>query len=213
VRPDPAPDDPIVTQVRRGATDGAAAGTRGGRFDVAALAARAADEGLLDVAWARVDSPLGPLVVSATAAGLLQVSYRPADEALAEVARRVSPRILEAPGRLDGVRRQLDEYFAGRRRAFDLPLDRGLGRGFRAAVLVELERVPFGATVSYADLARAVGNPRASRAVGSAMATNPIPVVVPCHRVLRTGGDLGGYAGGLEAKRWLLAHEGALAGP
>lgn len=208
--PEPDQDDDLVVAAVRRWAGGAAPG---GAFDVAALVARAAEEGLLDVAWARVDSPLGPLVVSATGAGLLQVSFRAPDEALDEVARRVSPRILEAPARLDAVRRQLDEYFEGRRHQFDLALDRALSRGFRAAVLAELERVPWGATVSYAELARAVGNPKAFRAVGSAMATNPIPVVVPCHRVLRSGGDLGGYAGGLDAKRWLLAHEGVLLAP
>jgi methylated-DNA-[protein]-cysteine S-methyltransferase len=117
---------------------------------------------------------------------------------------------LEDPARLDDVRRQLDEYFDGARRDFDLPLDRQLSHGFRLDVLRELTLVPFGVVLSYRDLATRVGHPGASRAVGTAMATNPIPIVQPCHRVLRTGGALGGYGGGLDAKRWLLRHEGVL---
>ncbi|MFP3906076.1 MAG: methylated-DNA--[protein]-cysteine S-methyltransferase, partial [Acidimicrobiales bacterium] len=180
-----------------------------GAFDRAGFAARAGDEGLVDVAWCRVDSPVGPLVVAGTEAGLLAVSFDDPDAALAPIAEHVSPRILEMPDRLDPVRRQLDEYFAGERHRFALALDRRLSRGFRATVLRALEAVEYGQTVSYAELAARAGNPQAFRAVGSAMATNPIPIVVPCHRVLRTGGGLGGYAGGLEVKRWLLDLEGA----
>jgi methylated-DNA-[protein]-cysteine S-methyltransferase len=128
------------------------------------------------------------------------------------LAARISPRVVHLPARFDDVRRQLDEYFAGRRRHFDVALDRRLSHGYRLAVLTELSSVPFGETVSYRDLAERTGRPGASRAVGSAMATNPIPVVVPCHRVLRTGGALGGYGGGLDTKVWLLRHEGALLG-
>ena len=117
---------------------------------------------------------------------------------------------MRLPRRLDGLRRELDEYFAGRRRDFDVGLDRRLSHGYRLAVLEELSRVPFGETVTYKDLAQRTGHPKASRAVGTAMATNPIPIVVPCHRVLRTGGALGGYGGGLDTKAWLLRHEGAL---
>jgi methylated-DNA-[protein]-cysteine S-methyltransferase len=125
----------------------------------------------------------------------------------------VSPRVVHLPGRLDEVRRELEEYFAGRRRSFDVPVDRRLSRGYRRTVLEALSReVPYGQTVSYKELAERTGNPKASRAVGSAMATNPIPIVVPCHRVLRTGGALGGYGGGLDTKVWLLRHEGALLG-
>jgi methylated-DNA-[protein]-cysteine S-methyltransferase len=177
--------------------------------DRARLAAAAEHEGLLDVAWCRGDSPIGPLVAAGTAQGLLTLSFHDPDEALEPVAARVSPRILEHPARLDAVRRQLDEYFEGRRHRFDLPLDRRMSRGFRAQVLAELERVVFGEVVTYGELAARAGSPKAFRAVGSAMATNPIPIVVPCHRVLRTGGKLGGYGGGLDAKRWLLSHEGA----
>jgi methylated-DNA-[protein]-cysteine S-methyltransferase len=110
------------------------------------------------------------------------------------------------------VRRQLDQYFAGKRRAFEVPIDRRLSHGYRRTVLEALTEVPYGETVSYKDLAERTGNPKASRAVGSAMATNPIPIVVPCHRVLRTGGALGGYGGGLDTKVWLLQLEGALLG-
>ena len=201
-RPDDRFDD-IEALLRRDATAFASS------FDLAGLAEQADREGLIDVAWCRVDSPIGPLVVAGTDRGLLTVSFSDPDEALQSVVERISPRVLEHPARLDPARRQLDEYFAGRRHEFDLQLDRRLSRGFRAQVLAELERVEFGHTVSYAELAERAGNPKASRAVGSAMATNPLPIVVPCHRVLRTGGQLGGYGGGLDAKRWLLAHEGA----
>jgi methylated-DNA-[protein]-cysteine S-methyltransferase len=178
-------------------------------IDTGRLVRGAVDDDLLDVAWCRVDSPIGPLVVAGTVAGLLTVAFGGPDEALEPVARQVSPRILEHPARLDGARRQLDEYFEGRRHEFQLSLDRRMSRGFRALVLTELEAVPFGQVVTYGELALRAGNPKAFRAVGSAMATNPLPIVVPCHRVLRSGGKLGGYGGGLDAKRWLLHHEGA----
>jgi methylated-DNA-[protein]-cysteine S-methyltransferase len=179
-----------------------------GAVDTGSLAAAAARDDLLDVAWCTVDSPIGPLFAAATTLGLVSVSFGEPDEVLETIAKAISPRILEHPARLDPARRQLDEYFSGRRTRFELDLDRRLARGFRAEVLVELERVQFGQTVSYGDLAARVGNPKASRAVGTAMATNPLPIVVPCHRVLRSGGKLGGYGGGLDVKRWLLAHEG-----
>lgn len=179
------------------------------------LAVRAAmrtagQEDLVDVAFATTDSPIGPLLVAATAAGLVRLAFERehVDDVLDELASRVGPRVVSAPTRLDEVRRQLDEYFAGRRDHFDLTLDWRLSTGFRRTVLEQLYRgVRYGQTVSYRDLATMVGNPRASRAVGTAMATNPIPIVVPCHRVLRTGGQLGGYGGGLAAKVRLLALE------
>ena len=177
--------------------------------DITAVAAAAADEDLLDVAWTVVDSPIGPLVVAGTVVGLLTVSFAEPDTTLETIARQVSPRILEHPARLDAARRQLDEYFEDRRHRFELALDRRLSKGLRARVLAELEAVPFGSVVTYGELAARAGNPKAFRAVGSAMATNPLPIVVPCHRVLRSGGKLGGYGGGLDAKRWLLRHEGA----
>jgi methylated-DNA-[protein]-cysteine S-methyltransferase len=179
---------------------------------VAAALGRADAEGLVDVAWAVADTPIGPLTVAATPAGLVRVGFGSDDDQLGELAAQVSPRVVHLPARLDEVRRELDEYFAGRRRSFDVPLDRRLSRGYRLAVLEELSRVPYGETVSYRDLAERTGKPTASRAVGTAMATNPIPIVVPCHRVLRTGGALGGYGGGIETKVWLLRHEGALLG-
>ena len=166
-------------------------------------------DGLVDVAWTRHDTPIGPLALAATDAGLVQIWFG-AEPGYDDLAAKVSPRILELPARLDPVRRQLDEYFTGRRTVFDVPIDNQLSRGFRLEVLHELNRVPFGVVVSYQELAARVGHPKASRAVGTTMATNPIPIVQPCHRVLRTGGALGGYGGGLDAKRWLLRHEGVL---
>jgi methylated-DNA-[protein]-cysteine S-methyltransferase len=175
----------------------------------AALAAADA-EGLIDVAIARTDTPIGTLTLAATPTGLVRVGFeRELDTLAAELASTISPRVVELPRRLDDVRRQLDEYFDGRRHRFDVPVDLRLSGGFRRTVLELLyERVGFGETRSYAELAALAGSPRASRAVGSAMATNPVPIVVPCHRVLRSGGALGGYGGGLDVKRYLLALEG-----
>jgi methylated-DNA-[protein]-cysteine S-methyltransferase len=179
------------------------------------LAARAAAEGLLDVAYAHVDSPLGPLVAAATPRGLATLAYADfrggADAVVADLAERLSPRILEAPARLDAVRRELDEYFAGRRRRFDVPIDLVLARGFGRRILEATAAIPFGQTRSYRDVAAGAGNPRATRAAGNALGRNPIPIVVPCHRVLRSGGTLGGYTGGLERKRALLRIEGVTA--
>jgi len=177
---------------------------------VAQALARADADGLVDVAWAVEDTPIGPLTLAATTSGVVKIAFGADESALAELAATVSPRLVRLPRRLDGLRRELDEYFAGRRRDFDVGLDRRLSHGYRLAVLEELSRVPFGETVTYKDLAQRTGHPKASRAVGTAMATNPIPIVVPCHRVLRTGGALGGYGGGLDTKAWLLRHEGAL---
>jgi methylated-DNA-[protein]-cysteine S-methyltransferase len=177
------------------------------------IAERAAEEGLLDVAYASVDSPLGPLVVAATPKGLVRVSYtefRGEDEVLEELARRVSPRVLEAPARLDGVRRELDEYFDGRRERFETPVDWSHLAGFTREVLRATAAIPFGDVSTYAGVAEAAGSPRAVRAAGNALGANPMPVVVPCHRVLRTGGALGGYTGGLERKEFLLRLEGRL---
>jgi methylated-DNA-[protein]-cysteine S-methyltransferase len=181
--------------------------------DTPSLAERAADEGLLDVAYASVDSPLGPLLVAATPEGLVRVSYsqfRGEDETLEELARRVSPRVLEAPAKLDRVRRELDEYFDGRRQDFDLAIDWSHLAGFTREVLRATAKIPFGDVSTYAGVAEAAGSPRAVRAAGNALGANPMPVVVPCHRVLRTGGKLGGYTGGLERKEFLLRLEGRL---
>jgi methylated-DNA-[protein]-cysteine S-methyltransferase len=177
------------------------------------LSERAAAEGLIDVAYATVDSPLGPLVVAATPRGLVRVAYaefRPDSDVLDELARKVSPRVLEAPARLDGVRRELDEYFEGRRTDFEQPIDWVLTRGFTSRVLQATARIAFGSTSTYAEMASKAGSPRAVRAAGNALGANPLPVVVPCHRVLRTGGALGGYTGGVERKEYLLRLEGVL---
>jgi len=180
-----------------------------------ALARRAADDGLLDVAYGMADSPLGPLTVMVTPRGLVRVSYEheAIDEQLNELAARISPRIFQAPERTDGVRRQLDEYFDRRRDAFDVPIDWRLVRGFAGNVLRATARIPFGGTSTYRGVATEAGSPNAYRAAGNALNTNPIPIVVPCHRVLHSGGGLGGYAGGLERKRYLLTLEGVLEGP
>jgi methylated-DNA-[protein]-cysteine S-methyltransferase len=194
--------DPIEQRLRSTATDPTA--------DLAAALARADADGLVDVAYATTDSPVGSLLVAATPTGLVRLAFEREDddEVLGQLAERVSPRVLEAPARLDEVRRELDEYFAGGRDHFELALDWRLSAGFRKAVLETLYAgVDYGHTVSYLELATMVGNPKASRAVGTAMATNPIPIVVPCHRVLRTGGQLGGYGGGLPAKIKLLELE------
>lgn len=178
----------------------------------AALARRAADDGLLDVAHGTYDSPLGTLTVIVTPRGLVRLSY-PGEgigAQLDELADRVSPRILEAPERTDAVRRQLDEYFDGARRAFDVPIDWRLVRGFAGDVLRATARIPFGSVSSYRQIAEEAGSPRAYRAAGNALGSNPVPIVVPCHRVLHVSGGLGGYTGGLDRKRFLLRLEGVL---
>jgi len=184
--------------------------------DLARLQARltsaAADADLLDVAYRLHDTPLGTLLLAATPRGLVRVAFAVEghDAVLQELADRVSPRVLPAPGRLDAVARELDEYFSGGRASFDVPLDWQLSAGFRRTVLEHLAaEVGYGATASYAALATLAGSPRAVRAVGSACATNPIPVVVPCHRVVRSDGSPGRYRGGEQAKLALLALEAA----
>ena len=175
----------------------------------AAALARADDEGLVEGAVAHTDSPIGTLTLAATPEGLVRVGFpRETDTIMEELAEDVSPRVVELPRRLDLARRELDEYFEGHRTVFDLPVDLRLAHGFRRRVLELLyAEVTFGETTSYGELAALAGSPRAHRAVGSAMATNPVPIVVPCHRVLRSGGALGGYGGGLDVKRYLLALE------
>lgn len=167
-------------------------------------------EGLVDVAYALVDSPSGKLLLAATDLGLVRVGLpnQDSEELLADLADRVSPRVLEAPARLDGARRELDLYFQGKLREFDLPLDWQLSSGFRQRVLRGIDAIPYGETRTYTEMARAAGNERAVRAAGSACGSNPIPIIVPCHRVLRTGGALGGYGGGLPMKEQLLELEG-----
>ena len=178
----------------------------------AALARRAADDGLLDVAHGTYDSPIGTLNVMVTPRGLVRLSY-PGEgiaDQLDELADRVSPRILEAPERTDAVRRQLDEYFDGARRKFDMPIDWRLVRGFAGDVLRATARIPFGSVSSYRQVAEEAGSPKAYRAAGNALGSNPVPIVVPCHRVLHVSGGLGGYTGGLDRKRFLLRLEGVL---
>ena len=178
--------------------------------DLAALADR---EGLLDVAVAHVDSPIGDLLLAATPAGLLRLSFFAEEETLAEIAARVSPRILEAPAKLDGVRRQLDEYFDGRRDHFDIAVDWALVGEWGRKVLAACASIPFGETRTYGDVAAAAGNAKASRAAGTALGHNPVPVVVPCHRVVPAGrgGAIGSYTGGVHIKEHLLRLEGVIA--
>jgi methylated-DNA-[protein]-cysteine S-methyltransferase len=173
------------------------------------LVGAAAEAGVLDIAYRTVDSPVGTLLLAATDDGLIRVAFdrEDHDAVLVSLAEKVSPRIMLAPGRLDRAAGELDEYFAGTRRAFDLPLDFRLSSGFRRSVLAHLPEIGYGRTESYAQVATAAGSPRAVRAVGSACATNPLPLVVPCHRVVRSDGSFGGYRGGPEAKRLLLSLE------
>ncbi|HEX8976191.1 MAG TPA: methylated-DNA--[protein]-cysteine S-methyltransferase [Solirubrobacteraceae bacterium] len=175
--------------------------------DVAALADRA---GLLDVAYASFDSPLGELLLAATETGLVQLAYvRPGqiDSLLARLAERVSPRILVAPRRLDEPRRELEEYFSGGRRVFEFALDGRLMSPFARRVMTATAAIPYGQMSTYAEVAARAGSPRGARAAGNALGANPLPIVLPCHRVLRSGGNLGGYTGGLDRKRALLAIE------
>lgn len=175
------------------------------------LTRRAEAEDLVDVAYASVDSPFGPILTAVTDEGLVTVVIDGDDEAhLDRIAREISPRILESRARLDGVRRQLDEYFAGQRRDFDTPVDWRLVKGFSLKVLQATAAIPYGRVSTYKDMAIQAGSPRASRAAGNALGSNPIPIVVPCHRVLHTGGGLGGYGGGLPMKKFLLELEGSL---
>jgi methylated-DNA-[protein]-cysteine S-methyltransferase len=175
------------------------------------LEAAAHAEGLVDAAYTTVDSPVGKLLLATTPKGLIRVAYaiEDHDHVLENLATKVGPRILRSPKQLDAAARELDEYFDHKRRAFDLQLDLSLSRGFRQLVQRHLPEIGYGQTRSYKEMAKMVGNPKAVRAVGTACATNPLPVVVPCHRVLRTDGSLGGYIGGLEAKTTLLELEAA----
>lgn len=177
----------------------------------ARLAAAAQRDGILDVAYRTVDSPVGALLLAATEAGLVRIAYASEDHdtVLQALADRISPRILNAPGRLEAPARELGEYFDGRRRGFDLQLDWRLSAGFRRAVLSQLPQIGYGRTASYAALAGLAGNPKAVRAAATACATNPLPIVVPCHRVIYSDGRIGNYLGGPEAKRALLALEAA----
>jgi methylated-DNA-[protein]-cysteine S-methyltransferase len=179
------------------------------------LGVAAEAEGLLDVAYTTIDSPLGTLLLAATPKGLVRVAYdvEDHDRVLGTLAQRISPRVLRAPQRLDAAARELDEYFSRQRRVFDLPLDMSLSKGFRQLVQRHLPEIGYGQTRTYRQVAELVGSPQAVRAVGTACATNPLPVIVPCHRVLRADGTPGGYVGGPGAKQALLSLEAAAGSP
>ena len=178
-------------------------------IDLAALAER---EGLLDIGITHMDSPIGDLLLAATPIGLVRVSFFGHDETLEDLAARISPRIVEAPKRLDAVRRQLDEYFAAKRQRFDLPIDWTLVGEWGRKILDACASIPFGEVRTYGEMAAAAGSPKASRAAGTALGHNPVPVVVPCHRVLPAGGrSIGNYTGGVHIKEHLLQLEGVLA--
>lgn len=178
----------------------------------ARLATAAEQDGELDIAYRTIDSPLGSLLLASTSQGLLRVAYQREnhEQVLQTLAEKVSPKILRATGRLDNAAHQLEEYFAGQRKRFELPLDLRLSKGFQREVLTHLPEIGYGQTESYAQVALATGSPRAVRAVGTACARNPLPLIVPCHRVVRSDGSFGGYVGGEEAKSSLLALEAGL---
>lgn len=206
----------IDTRTDRQVVDELAGGDRvPDRAEIEGLRARLADradsEGLLEVAYRTVDSPFGSLLLAATVDGLARVAFEAEghDAVLAGLADRIGPRVLRTPRRTDRVARQLDEYFAGRRRTFDLAIDLRLVHGFRHTVITHLRDITYGSTATYAQVARAAGNPAAVRAVGSACSHNPVPLVIPCHRVVRSDGSPGQYLGGPEVKRALLALEHA----
>ena len=177
----------------------------------ARLARAAGERDLIDVAYRTIETGLGPLLLAATPVGLVRVAYAVEghDQVLTDLAERIGPRVLHAPGRLDQAAQQIEEYLHHDRRRFDLPLDLRLASGFRHVVLAHLQAIDYGSTASYAAVAAAAGSPRAVRAVGTACARNPLPVVVPCHRVVRSDGTPGQYVGGLDAKLTLLALESA----
>ena len=181
------------------------------RASASALAEGARREGLLDVALGTADTPVGRLLVAVSGRGLVRVAFpeEDRDAVLEELARGISPRILESAGVTDAARRELEEFFERKRTRFDVRVDRRLMAPFARKVLAATARIPFGRVRSYREIAAAVGSPRAARAVGNALASNPVPIVVPCHRVIRAGGEVGGYGGGPERKAALLMLEGA----
>jgi methylated-DNA-[protein]-cysteine S-methyltransferase len=198
-----------IEQLLRGPANVADDAARATSRAVAAARAR----GLADVSYAFEPSPVGDLLVAVTPRGLIRIAYNAEeshDAVLAELASRVSPRVLEAPAGLDDVRRELDEYFAGKRTSFDIPVDWKLHDGFSRRVLRATARIPYGKLLTYGEVAAKAGSPRGSRAAGNALGSNRIPIVVPCHRVVRTGGAIGGYTGGVERKEHLLRLEGVL---
>jgi methylated-DNA-[protein]-cysteine S-methyltransferase len=209
----------VEDALRRGASPrsvsiaGGEVATRRAAADAAARLSRRVVAGrLADVTYAPAESPFGPLLVAATKRGLVRLAFpeEGIDSVLESLAQLLSPRIVEAGDSLDPVRRELEEYFDGRRREFDLALDWTLVGGFGRKVLRATSEIPYGGVLSYAEVAADAGSPRGWRAAGNALGANPIPIVIPCHRVLRSGGVLGNYGGGPERKRWLLELEGAL---
>jgi methylated-DNA-[protein]-cysteine S-methyltransferase len=185
---------------------------------VQGLLARAERDGLIDVAYAEVDSPFGELLIARTERGVVRVALpidrgrqRPHDEVLEDLAKNVSPRVLESPKRLDEERRELEDYFEGRRQEFDVPVDWSMTpEGFRSKALHAVARIPYGKVKTYTEIAKQAGSPRAFRAAGTACGHNPIPLIVPCHRVVQSGGGIGNYGGGPEMKKALLEFEGAI---
>jgi len=204
-------DEALRARISAGREDRTATGAAAG---VAAqrVAARIAATGLADVTYTQVDSPLGALLLAATKRGLVRLAFaeEDVDAVLERLAGRISPRIVEVSAPFEPARRELDEYFSGRRRSFELPLDWALIGAFGRDVLRVTAAIPYGAALSYGEVASRAGSPRGSRAAGNALGANPIPIVIPCHRVMRAGGALGGYAGGAERKRWLLELEGTI---
>ena len=208
----PNNDNIRAADVERSLRDAARQNSSGADALARELIRRADREGLLDVAYAEIDSPVGSLLLAATPRGLVRVTFpvEPHEKVLEQLAATISPRVLESPAKLDEARRELDRYFDGRLRDFELPLDWRLTRGFYRKVLRATSRIPYGQTLSYSEVAKRAGSPRAVRAAGTALGSNPLPIIVPCHRVLRSGGALGGYGGGIEVKQTLLELEGAL---
>lgn len=193
--------------------------SRGGNIDraVEGVLARAERDGLIDIAYASMDSPFGQLLIATTDRGVVKLAlpthggkHLTEDQVLQQLAEEVSPRVLESPKRLDPVRRELDAYFEGRLHEFEAPVDWQLARGFTDKVLHQVARIPYGETRSYGEVAKQAGNPRASRAAGTACGANPVPLIVPCHRVVQASGKPGNYGGGPEMKRALLELEGSL---
>jgi methylated-DNA-[protein]-cysteine S-methyltransferase len=217
------PNRAVEDALRRGGAPGSVSSSGGHAAKTASrraaadaagrLSQRIAAEGLADVAYGPVDSPWGPLLLAATKRGLVRLAFpeEEIDSVLESLARRVSPRIVEASDSLEEVRRELEEYFNGRRREFELALDWTLVGGFGRKVLRATSEIPYGGVLSYAEVAADAGSPRGWRAAGNALGANPIPIIIPCHRVLRSGGVLGNYGGGPARKRWLLELEGAVA--
>lgn len=205
--------EPGMKQLERALREGALVGDEEAGASASRFAERAEAEGLVEVAYGTLDTPLGEMLVAGTREGLVRVALpsETFDDVLVRLSARVSPRIIELPGAVDEARRELDQYFAGTRREFELSLDRRLIRGtFTQRVLEAMGGVPFGEAITYTQAAERAGNVRAMRAAGNALGSNPIPIVIPCHRVVRTGGDPGNYGGGPEMKRYLLRHEGWL---